>query len=445
MKFTLLFLALVACIVLLPSVDAVLPFLRRARHGLPFPPTTTNKPSDGLLRIPLQHRIPTHAQRQAASASRASHQPNPVLGPLASIRTEADLKRYEALAKRGVVPPTTSYRDNPILPQKDYGDVEYVGSVQIGTPAQPFTVIFDTGSSNLWVPSVRCTDCKASPGCCNHTRYDSSNSSTYTKVGTPYVLPYGSGTVEGVISQDNVNFGGLTIQGQQFGESTAEPGDVWAEVDFDGILGMAYPAASDPPGIVPPFDQLVAQKLVAEAVFSTYLASNNSNSSVLILGGIDTAYYTGEITYAKLNILQSLLGYWLITGTDIKADNKSLHNCLLCPLIVDTGTSVITGPPGHVEPLIKAIGTVNADCSNWDSLPTISFTIGGEELTLESSYYVIYGDDGTGTGTNSCQLGIEPLNIGLPFWILGDPFLRKHYTVFDRAQNRVGFAEAIQQ
>ena len=42
-----------------------------------------------------------------------------------------------------------------------------------------------------------------------------------------------------------------------------------------------------------------------------------------------------------------------------------------CYMVVDTGTSILAGPPASMNKLIAAVGTVEKDCSNVDKLPTV--------------------------------------------------------------------------
>lgn len=60
----------------------------------------------------------------------------------------------------------------------DFSDAQYFGPLSIG--GQSFSVVFDTGSSNLWVPSKKCW----SLACFVHKTYNSGNSKTYKADGT---------------------------------------------------------------------------------------------------------------------------------------------------------------------------------------------------------------------------------------------------------------------
>jgi len=79
-------------------------------------------------------------------------------------------------------------------------------------------------SSNLWVPSVRCT----SIACFLHTKFDSSASSTFKKNGSSFSIKYGSGSMEGFVSRDHLKIGDLTIEDQLFAEALKEPGLAFA-------------------------------------------------------------------------------------------------------------------------------------------------------------------------------------------------------------------------
>lgn len=199
----------------------------------------------------------------------------------------------------------------------------------------------DTGSSNLWVPSVDC----GSIACYLHQKYDHSASSTYKKNGSSFEIRYGSGELSGYVSQDTVNIGDLTIKDQLFAEATSEPGLAFAFGRFDGILGLGYDTISVNK-IPPPFYKMLDQKLIDEPVFAFYLSDTNDESkeSEAVFGGIDESHYTGKVTKIPLR----RKAYWevsldAITFGDATAEIDNTG------AILDTGTSLIALPSTLAE------------------------------------------------------------------------------------------------
>ena len=117
----------------------------------------------------------------------------------------------------------------------DFLDAQYYGTVSIGTPAQEFTVVFDTGSANLWVPGAGCH----SVACFLHSRYRAEKSSTGTKLNETFAIEYGSGDCKGALVSDTVTVAGLDVPEQVFG-ATTEEALTFATARFDGILGLAF-------------------------------------------------------------------------------------------------------------------------------------------------------------------------------------------------------------
>ncbi|XP_041083919.1 cathepsin E-A-like [Polyodon spathula] len=317
---------------------------------------------------------------------------------------------------------------------------EYYGEISIGTPPQNFTVIFDTGSSNLWVPSGLCS----SQACEAHHRYNSSDSVTYQVDGRPFSIQYGTGSLTGILGIDLVTVEGIAVSNQQFGESMTEPGSTFVDANFDGILGLGYPTIAAG-GATPVFDNMMAQNLVDMPIFSVYLNRNPdySSSGEIIFGGFDPSHFSGELHWVPV----TKQGYWQILVDNIKVNGEVMFCSGGCQAIVDTGTSMLTGPTADITALQQVLGassldegTYAVDCGNINALPDLTFTINGAEFTLNPAAYIVMEE--SGLCTRRFQGMDTPPPVG-PLWILGDVFIGQFYSVFDRGNNRVGLAKAV--
>jgi hypothetical protein len=340
-----------------------------------------------------------------------------------------------ARAAKGMKPSYRVAKDGSIV-INDYENSQYYGAITLGTPAQKFNVIFDTGSADLWVASSQCDD-----SCGRHAKYDGAASSTYVKNGTAFDIEYGSGPVSGFESVDTMDMGGLIVKDQIFAEVTnaAGLGAAYKMGKFDGILGLAFPVLSV--NKVPTaFQNVVSQGLVEEAVFSFYLGNSATDKGELLLGGYNTRHFTGEITWVPLKAAT----YWEINlaGLNIGSTNYIASGGVNA--IVDSGTSILTGPSESVKAIAAKLGAKEIiegeymlKC-NYESLPNMDFVIDGKIYTLTPQDYLIPDGD-------LCLLGLMALDIPAPtgpLWILGDVFMRKYYTVWDVTNQKIGFALA---
>ncbi|CAD6230478.1 unnamed protein product [Miscanthus lutarioriparius] len=283
-------------------------------------------PAEGVVRIPLKKRPADKNGRLHDERRRG------FLGSNAAAAAASEKAEAEA--------------EGDIVALKNYLNAQYYGEIGIGTPLQKFTVIFDTGSSNLWVPSSKAPSAI-------------SRSLATSMRGKSASIHYGTGAISGYFSQDSMKIGDVIVKKT----ATREPSLTFMVAKFDGILGLGFKEISVG-NAVPVWYNMVNQGLVDDPVFSFWFNrhADEGQGGEIVFGGIDPSHHKGNHTYVPV----TRKGYWQFDMGDVLIGGKSTGFCAAgCAAIADSGTSLLAGPKAIITQInekIGAAGVVSQEC-----------------------------------------------------------------------------------
>lgn len=392
------------------------------RHIISLSRTTVQKSEEGAL---VQYLAQHHLDILETTSSRIAQMKQTIADRISSLRSFLNSKSSDQLDKQALK-----------VHLNDVSDIQYIGEVGVGTPAQMFRVVFDTGSRNLWINSARCI----SYACSTHRSFDEKKSSSFVSIDMESEVQFGTGSIGGDFGSDVFHLGALSVPEQVIGLILHEEGGVFEQGEFDGILGLSYPTLSNE-DTKPVFDNIMHHKLLKSSIFSFFLTSEMEQKSAFILGEPWKELYHEPMEWIPV----SEHSYWEVELEDIRVGGEWLGMCGgSCRAVLDTGTTLSTAPSDQLFQILSALD-VAEDCSNYDSLPSIEFKLHGKIFSLEPEYYMIR-EGSKLMNRQSCSPGFMALDVPAPkgpLFILGDNFMRKYYTAYDRDNNRIGIALAV--
>mmetsp|Transcript_59778 Transcript_59778/g.94959 ORF Transcript_59778/g.94959 Transcript_59778/m.94959 type:complete len:427 (-) Transcript_59778:140-1420(-) len=348
----------------------------------------------------------------------------------------------------------------------------YFGTVYVGTPElSAFTVLFDTGSGHVFLPSATCeTDV-----CSKRHRYDrhppeyvldidgsGHDSDSNTTQRTEVELLYGTGSVSGEFVKDRLCLGRVTANDKDgcthlgllsASDMTAEPFDYFS---FDGVVGLGLDGLALRKDFSF-FDSLSREGNLPEPCFSIFLARGNDSSSEIAFGGHNQDHVDSVFHWAPVASPEQ--GYWQVALGGVYIGDQPLSICEdgSCRAVLDSGTSLLGIPQeaiSHLHRLLaRPVEKSEMDCQSVPG-PPIVFDFGNFQLQLGADDYSRPVPMMVKSRTNNatfavCRASLLPVPVsvgekGSNMFILGEPFLKRHYTKYDWQKHEIGFAMARQ-
>lgn len=352
----------------------------------------------------------------------------------------------------------------------------FFGAVHVGRPSQKFTVVFDTGSGHVILPSANCR----SRTCMEKQRYNSDSSETARSVprivqpaagAMPnpklparerVAITFGTGQVTGEFMSDSICLteSSDACVSARIVVATDMSEDPFHSFKFDGVLGLSLARLS----LTPEFNffgQMANQSQVNfQSQFAVFLSSTPSISSEIAFGGYDPARLEKPLQWAP--VADPEYGYWNLKLKSVTVGKERLAICETggCRAILDSGTSLLGVPRTELRSMHRMLARVlpeehpEIDCRRWAG-PPILFEFGTFTITITAEDYsrmapanmAVAGGDGN-MKRDFCRASLLPVDLKEPMgpgaFIMGEPILRRFYTVFDYGRKQVGLGVAKQ-
>eukprot|EP00927_Polykrikos_kofoidii_P006851 TRINITY_DN12783_c0_g1_i1.p1 TRINITY_DN12783_c0_g1~~TRINITY_DN12783_c0_g1_i1.p1 ORF type:complete len:530 (+),score=57.92 TRINITY_DN12783_c0_g1_i1:55-1590(+) len=314
-------------------------------------------------------------------------------------------------------------------PLSNRGNVQYIGLLGVGKPVQEISVMFDTGSSDVWLSLLSLGDMF---GPAPFRKYVSSTLEC-PQQPVHVLIKYGRGQAAGDECKDVLTVGGVVIPSMPI--VLAQQPNIHGR-QFQGVVGLAFPRLS-----VGGSGGAFIEHLPSAGVdvFTFSLTGDIVGSSLFF--GLDPAIDETTLVYASV-WTQS---WWTFAGGIAIGDKLLIDDSMLA---LDTGTSFLGMPAEIFKHFIQIFlpdgydkwcyetdtGVWKCDSAVISFAEVVYIRFGGREFPL-------YPEDvlECSSFSNECILEILTLGEDMPV-ILGDTFLRSVRAVFDVRQARIGLA-----
>ncbi|ODN82175.1 hypothetical protein L202_02467 [Cryptococcus amylolentus CBS 6039] len=344
----------------------------------------------------------------------------------------------------------TKRADNGEISLTDHNlDTSYSASLSVGTPAQTFDIVLDTGSSDLWLASEKCS----TTACSSMDEYSLSNSSTAVNLSTSFSIEYGSGKASGALVQDLVTLGGYSVASQTFAACDSVSTGLLS-TGVSGIMGLSWQALAYSKA-TPWWITLAKSSTWSQPLFAFYLAryrnvagatAKETDGGTATFGYLDSSLYSGDVTYVDV---EDDAEYWQIEMASATIQGSSISlNSSYNMVAIDTGTTLIGGPESIVAEIYSKIDGAQRMTGSYASYyeypcntsVELDLTFGGYTIEITDQDFNL-GRYSSDTSMCTGAVYVQSLSSSSPVqWIVGDAAIKNTYTVFRYNPAAVGFA-----